>query len=91
VPKHLVLQYSQRYGGFLERIANDCSVTHCHTFYLEMWNFFRTFIGWEGGKRLTRETQFDFLRDCIKDSESISYAVLYYTGNLLLYNLHYVK
>lgn len=65
VPIHSRLQYSQHYGGFLERIANRSYPTHCHTFYLEMWNFFRTFIGWEGGKRLTVTTQFNFLRDCI--------------------------
>jgi hypothetical protein len=36
VPNSSRLQYSQRIGGFLERIANLHGVTHCHTFYLEM-------------------------------------------------------
>ena len=65
VPKHSALQYSQRIGGFLERIANRSHRTHCHTFYLEMWIFCCTFRVRRAGYALSRETQFDFLRDCI--------------------------
>ena len=42
---------------------------------LEMWIFFRTFIGWVGGVRWTGTTQFAFLRDCIRDSGSIRYRI----------------
>lgn len=80
VPIHSGLQYPQRIGGFLERIANRSHRTHCHTFYLEMWIFFRTFIGWVGGVRLTVTTQFAFLRDCIRDWVSVRYIICILLG-----------
>ena len=73
--KHSGLQSSQRIGGFLDDIANRSNRTNCHRFYLEMWIFFRTFIGWVGGVRWTGTTQFAFLRDCIRDSGSIRYLI----------------
>ena len=95
VPKRSGLQWYQRIGEFLDDNANRSHRTHCHTFYLEMWIFFRTFIGWVGGVRWTVTTQFAFLRDCITPWSSVRYAccillgIICYIICIMLTRLYY--